>query len=181
MFEKVQIDSLKTVNQFNMKNNHKLYAAIVSAVMMLMLAIPAQAQLTNLHFGSYSITSIRPQSFTSVSGSVKVTVTNDTTSFVMQDISGKIYKLGTPMVQGHAADVYVPRGLSEVSVSGEASLCEGVGIWTILRCLIGFNINDYTADVSMTVTDEKGHVRTFTEEGMSVAAILNNLRARKRK
>lgn len=164
-----------------MKNNHNLYTAIVSALMMLMLAIPAQAQLTNLHFGGYSITKLRPQSFSSVIGSVKVTVTNDTTSFVMQDIRGKIYKLGTPLVQGHTEDVYVPHGLSEVNASGEASLCEGVGIWTILRCLIGFNINDYTADVYMTVTDEKGRTRTFAENGMSVAAVLNNLRARKKK
>ena len=164
-----------------MKNNLKLYAAIVTALMMLMLAIPAQAQLSNLHFGGYSITKLRPQSLSSVIGSVKVTVTNDTTSFVMQDIRGKIYKLGTPLVQGHAEDVYVPHGLSEVNASGEASLCEGVGIWTILRCLLGFNINDYTADVSMTVADEKGRTRTFTENGMSVAAVLNNLRARKKK
>ena len=163
-----------------MKNNHKLYVAIVSVMMLLMMAIPAQAQLSNLHFGGYSITSIRPHSFSSVGGSVKVTVRNDTTAFVMQDINGKIYKLGTPMVQGHAADVSVPRGLSEVSVQGEASLCEGISIWTILRCLIGFDINDYTADVSMTVIDEEGHSRTFFESGMSVAAILNNLRARKK-
>ena len=164
-----------------MKNNTKIYVALLSAMMLVLISLPAQAQLSNLHFGGYSITSIRPHSFSSVGGSVKVTVRNDTTAFVMQDINGKIYKLGTPMVQGHAADVSVPRGLSEVSVSGEASLCEGVGIWTILRCLIGFNINDYTADVSMTVIDEEGHTRIFVEEGMSVAAILNNLRARKRK
>ena len=162
-----------------MKNHHILFETMVIILVMMLISIPAQAQLSNLHFGGYSITSIRPHSFSSVGGSVKVTVRNDTTAFVMQDINGKIYKLGTPMVQGHAADVYVPRGLSEVSVSGEASLCEGVGIWTILRCLIGFDINDYTADVSMTVIDEEGHSRTFFESGMSVAAILNNLRARK--
>ena len=126
----------------------KIHVVLLSVMMLLMMAIPAQAQLSNLHFGGYSITSIRPHSFSSVGGSVKVTVRNDTTAFVMQDINGKIYKLGTPMV---------------------------------LRCLIGFDINDYTADVSMTVIDEEGHTRIFVENDMSVAAILNNLRARKRK
>ena len=137
-----------------MKNNTKIHAALVSAVLLVLMAVPVRAQLTNLHFGGYSITSLRPQSFSSVAGSVKVNVTNDTTSFVMKNISGKVYKLGTPLVQGNAADVFVPHGLSEVGVQGEASLCEGVGFLTILSCLFGFNINDYTADVSMTVVDE---------------------------
>ena len=144
-----------------MKTNNKILAAIVSAVMLVLMAVPARAQLSRLHFGGYSITSLRPQSFSSVTGSVKVTVTNDTTSFVMKNISGKVYKLGTPLVQGNAADVFVPHGLSEVGVQGEASLCEGVGFLTILSCLFGFNINDYTADVSMTVVDEQGHTRHF--------------------
>ena len=34
---------------------------------------------------------------------------------------------------------------------------------------------------SWTVIDEEGHTRIFVENDMSVAAILNNLRARKRK
>lgn len=153
---------------------------VLTIAVLSLVATPAKAQLSRLHFGGYSITSLRPQSFSSVAGSVKVTVTNDTTSFVMKNISGKVYKLGTPLVQGNAADVFVPHGLSEVGVQGEASLCEGVGFLTILSCLFGFNINDYTADVSMTVVDEQGHTRHFSENGMSVAAILNNLRARNR-
>ena len=137
---------------------------VLTIAVLSLVATPAKAQLSRLHFGGYSITSLRPQSFSSVSGSGKVTVTNDTTSFVMKSVSGKVYKLGTPLVQGHSGDVYVPHGLSEVSVQGEASLCEGVGLWTILSCLFGFDINDYTADVSMTVVDEKGNTRQFAEK-----------------
>ena len=158
----------------------KRIIVIVVVAVMGLVAEPARAQLSNLHFGGYSITSIRPQSFSAVSGSGHVTVTNDTTAFVMQNIKGIVYKLGTPMVQGRAGDVFVPRGKSDVSVNGEASLCEGISIWTILGCLWGFNINDYTADISMTVVDEKGNTRHFAENGMSIAAILNNLRARKK-
>lgn len=151
---------------------------ILTIAVLSLLATPARAQLSRLHFGGYSISSIRPQSFSAVSGSGVVTVTNDTISFSMKNIKGVVYKLGTPLVQGHAEDTFVPRGKSDVHVQGVASLCDGVGIWTLLGCLIGFDINEYTADVSMTVVDEAGNTRQFTESNMSIAAILNNLRAR---
>ena len=162
-----------------MIDKNKILAAILGVMLLVPVAVPARAQLSNLHFGGYSISSVRPQSFSSVSGSVKVTVTNDASSFVMKNISGKVYRQGTPLVQGHADDIFVPRGLSEIAVKGEASLCEGVGIMSILSCLFGFDINEYTADVSMTIVDNQGHTRHFSEKGMSVAAVLNNLRARK--
>lgn len=152
---------------------------ILVIVLLSLVAMPAQAQLSRLHFGGYTITSLQAQSFSTVAGSARITVTNDTTTFVMSGIKGTVYKLGVPMVDGRAEDIRVPHGKSDVNVRGVASLCEGISVWNVVSCLFGFNINDYTVDISMTITDSAGNQRDFAKDGMSVAAILGNVMARK--
>lgn len=133
----------------------------------------ASAQLSKLHFGNYKITSISPRSFRSVAGSGTVVVRNDVNSFTMSNIKGVVYKNDVPFVQGSTSNITVPAGISTVSVSGLASLCPGIGLMDVISCIF-FNAEDYTIDISMTVTTDEGE-REVALEKISVAAILNNL------
>lgn len=160
-------------------NRPKSLAGIVLAVILLVGAeLDSYAQLGSLHFGSYRITSILPRSFRSVDGELQVECSNRGQAFVMSDIEGVVYKLGRPFVSGHAGPVTVGKGKTTVVVDGNATLCEGISLWDVLECL-AFNASDYTIDVSMTITMADGRSRHFSRKGMSVAAILRNVRSHK--
>ena len=141
---------------------------------LLTLSVPAHAQLSRLKFISYKITSIVPTGLRSVKGSVEVAVRNDTTAFLMKGITGTIYRNGEPFVEGVCSDVRVADGESTVTPTGSVRLCDGVKLWAVLGCLIGFDIEEYTGDLSMTVIDVKGNKKYIKKEGLSVAEVLRN-------
>lgn len=142
---------------------------------------PAKAQLSRLHFRNYRITSIVPSSFRSVRGSVEVTLTNDTTAFTMSDIHGLVYRNGKPFVQGVCNDTHVARGTVTVRPAGTVQLCDSVSVWTVLRCMVNFDPDEYTGDLSMNIRDAKGHTRTYAKQGLPVGQLLNNKLKKKKK
>ena len=134
--------------------------------------------LSDLHFGSYKITGIHPKSLRSVDGSASVTCTNSGRTFTMSNIFGTVYKNGRAFVRGYAQPVSVPVGSSSVNISGNATLCEDITLWDVLAC-IAFRAEDYTVDVSMTITTDGGKSSfDYSRQGMSVADILHNIRNR---
>ena len=146
---------------------------------LLLTGQPAGAQLSRLTFGKYRIVSIKPLSFRSARGTVEVDVRCDTTTFLMHGISGRVYRNGEPFVQGTCSDVQVSRGSSTVSATGTVSLCEGVTLWNVLGCLVGFDIEEFTGDLDMTITDIKGNRRQYRKQGVSAAAVLRNRKHKK--
>ena len=147
----------------------------------LLWAQPARAQLSRLHFRNYRITSVVPSGFRSVRGSVEVTLTNDTTAFTMSNIQGIVYRDGKPFVEGVCNDTYVPRGTITVRPTGTVRLCDSVSLWTVLRCMVDFNPDEYSGDISMLITDAKGNQRTYAKEGVPVGKLLNNKLKKKKK
>ena len=138
------------------------------------MAIPAQAQLSRLSFGQYKISSISPRSLRSVDGAVQVQVRNDTTSFTMSNIRGIVYRNGTPFVQGYASDVNVNSGNNLITVPGNVSLCPGISLWSVLGCIVGFDIDEFTVDVAMTVTMADGSSRQLVKRGLKVGEVVRN-------
>ena len=163
------------LNGISLKQKHLLLVLLAALVL---VSTPAQAQLSRLKFGKYKITSVVPASFRSVKGSAEVAVTNDTTSFLMKDISGVIYRNGEPFVKGTSSDIRVLHGASVISATGHVSLCDGVSVWNVIRCMVDFNPEEFTGNLTMTVIDAKGNRRLVKKEGLSVAEVLKN---RKRK
>ena len=144
-------------------------------------AQPARAQLSRLHFRNYRITSIVPSGFRSVRGAVEVTLTNDTTAFTMTDIQGIVYRNGRPFVEGVCNDTYVPRGTITVRPTGTVRICDSISLWTVLRCMVDFNPDEFTGDLSMLISDAKGNQRTYAKEGVPVGKLLNNKLKKKKK
>ena len=157
----------------------KICIVIISIILMLLAGEDqASAQLSRLHFKGYKITKIAPTSFRSVRGTAEFYCLNDSLRFTMSNIRGTVYKKGVPFVSGSADPVTVPAGSSTVTVNGKASLCDGIGLWDVLQC-IAFKAEDYSIDVSMTIVNSKGIRRDYSKRGMSVSALLNNIRKKK--
>ncbi len=123
---------------------------LIIAASVLTLSLSAQSNL-GITFGNYRITSIQPQSFSSVNGSVALEVTNSSTPFTLSQIRGAVYKNGRRFIEGTAGDIFVASGASTLSIAGTASLCDGVGLLEVLRCFY-FDVNDYAIDISLIYT-----------------------------
>ena len=129
------------------------------------------AGFSGLDFGSFKITSIVPTSFTSIDGTVNLTVeANPYGKVIVTDVSGLIYKHGTPFIIGKADDMVIPAGKGSVDVQGHISLASTEALMTVLRDP-SINPADYSADVKATVK-VKGRVMIIEKQNMPLSRIL---------
>lgn len=131
----------------------KLIIFMVAMFAALAAADECRAQYDVLKFGDFGVSSIKPKGFKAVRGSVWVEVDNPQVGFTVSEIYGKLYKNGTPMIEGHADDYYVPQGSSRIDITGEASLCPDISIFDVLGLLF-FNPEEYTVDIKAIVIDD---------------------------
>ena len=110
-----------------------LTALAAAATMMLAVSAPAHAQLGDLKFGSYKVTSVVPTSFTSLDGTVAISVTNPVSKINITGISGVVYKGDVPFLIGSADDVVIPSGTTELSVTGHAALESVSSLFALVR------------------------------------------------
>lgn len=165
---------MTTFVQFQFIPMRKTICIFIAVLTALCLCQNANAQLSRLKFSKYKITGISIQSMRSVNGSLEICCRNDSTGFVMSDISGTVYKKGRAFVKGYTSPVRVSSGSSNLKISGNASLYDGISLWDVLSC-VAFNPDDYTIDVKMKVVNDKGATRIVDKRGIRVGSLLKRL------
>lgn len=150
---------------------YSLKTVLVSMLVLLCFSFEGRAQFSKLTIGDYGIQSIVPTSMTSVRGAVWADIHNSMQGFKVTGIRATVYDNGQPFVTGAANDVYVAAGSQRVVVSGEASLCPGVSIWSVLKVLF-FDPKDYSVDLSLTITLDSGESRTVVKNNLPVTVLL---------
>ena len=146
---------------------------IILLAALLFAAAPASAQLTKLRFVNYKLVKIVPLSLEKAKGTFAFDVVNGDGPFTMSNISGTVYKNGKQLVSGMTPNIEVPKGKSSFTIEGLANLSGSTNIMQVLQCIF-FKPEEYTIDVSLTVTDSKGKRKEIVELGMSVADLLGN-------
>ena len=126
---------------------------------------------SKLSIGKYGIDSIWPASFSSITGGVWVEIDNAGEGFTVSQIKGTVYREGSPFIKGTAENVYIAKGAGKYVVNGQASLCSGVSLFSILRVL-SFDPNVYSVDMSVVVTFDSGRQETLSVEKLPVSALL---------
>ena len=139
-------------------------------------ALVASAQehkevFSKLSIGKYGIDSIWPAGFSSVTGAVWVEIDNSADAFTVSQIKGTVYREGSPFVTGTANNVRIAKGKGKYVVNGQASLCSGVSLFSILRVL-SFDPNVYSVDMSVVVTFDDGRQEALSVEKLPVSALL---------
>lgn len=154
----------------------KLFCLFAAAVVFLIAASDACAQsnaqvFSKLKIRNFQIESIWPTSFSSVSGSVSAEVDNAGSGFSVSDIKGTIYKDGAPFVYGNINDVYIVKGHGKYKLSGNATLCSGVSLFSLLK-LLSFDPKSYSVDASVKVKFENGKTETLSVTRLPVSEFL---------
>ncbi|MBQ8838264.1 MAG: hypothetical protein IJ005_02980 [Bacteroidales bacterium] len=149
----------------------RILVILVLSVASLTVSEVCHAQFSRLSIGKYGISSIYPESFRAVNGSVWLEVTNPMEGFTVSDVQGVVYKDGTPFVTGSTSDFHIASGSGRRTISGRAALCDGVSLWTVLS-LLSFDPNDYSVDLSLRITMDSGQSRVVTKTGLPLKTLL---------
>ena len=161
----------------NIKNQFAVRTALAIATVVaaaLIFSTTASAQ----HFdglsvaGSYKINSLWPESFSAVSGSVTVKMSNSGEVRKYKDIRAVLYRNGGAFLNGTCGDIVVPKGESEILISGRASLGSGVSIFTVLGSALMTDLSAYTADVFFTDVAPDGTETLVVRQGVPVGKYL---------
>lgn len=150
----------------------KKFLAVLAASLCLALAFApeSKAQLSTLSFGDYHIVSVTPVSFTSLSGTMNISITNPGRKITISNINGMVYKDGIPFLIGNADDVVIAPGTNTVNVSGRASLQTTNALFALLANPT-IDPSRYTFDVTAEVT-VRHKTRTVTKKAVPLSYIL---------
>ncbi|MBR6002066.1 MAG: hypothetical protein IK045_04305 [Bacteroidales bacterium] len=149
----------------------KLVAALAA---LLLFAGAASAQ----HFdglsvtGSYKINSIWPESFSAITGSVTVKMSNTGEQRLYKDIRAVLYRGGTTFLNGTCNDIVVAKGESEVLINGRATIGSGVSIFTVLGSVLRTDLSAYTADLYFTDVAPDGTETPVARKGVPLSKYL---------
>ena len=138
------------------------------------IAVSASANggvYSKLSIGDYGIDNIWPAGMTAITGAVWVEIDNSGDAFTVSQIKGTVYREGSPFVTGTANNVRIAKGKGKYVVNGQASLCSGVSLFSILRVL-SFDPNVYSVDMSVVVTFDDGRQEALSVEKLPVSALL---------
>lgn len=152
---------------------------ILSLLLAALFSGTAHAQMSTLRFRGFEVKSIVPTGFRSVKATVELLMVNPgTRPFDMKDIQVVIYRNGAPYVTGECPSIPVDSGESAVSAVGTFKLCEGVTLWSVLRTMLSFHLEEFAADVSLSALGDSGQEQPFMLKGFSVQ---NAVRSRSKK
>ncbi len=117
-----------------------------------------------------------PSGLRSASWSVKLRVDNGTREFTISDVEGKVYDSGKMMGTLTAADVVVAKGSATYSLRGDLRLDKSVSVFDILSLVADFNLDDYTADLTLRVKPKGGSAQKIKLKNLSVKDLVGSIK-----
>ena len=152
----------------------KVLCILAAAFAAALLVCPESSAVTKggITVNSWSVTTVRPTSFTSIDGVVSLNLTSTRRKTVISGISGTIYKNdGQAFIIGKADDITIPRGESTIEVTGHGSL---ISYTALLSLLANPSLDpaDYTADIICTVKTGRRRARQVEMKGVPLSQFL---------
>lgn len=146
---------------------------LLTIILAASLAVSAMAAgFGPITISDWRISGITPTSFTSLDGSVALTVNNNSPKYTISGISAVIYnKEGEMFIIGSADDFVIPKGRSVVNVTGHGSLSSYSALLGVLKNF-SFNPSDYSIDVTATVKRGFSKAHPVTISRMPLSSIL---------
>lgn len=139
----------------------KLFVFLVAVFASVILAAQT-SPFAGLKIQGYKITSIWPQSFREVRGSVDVSISNTETVRVVRNVRANVLRNGSPFASGVCSDVTFLKGTNKYPLTGRVKLADGVSVWAAIGAALSFNPAEYMVEISMMMTHETGKTETIT-------------------
>ena len=154
-----------------MKN--KILVILLTAV----LWLGGCARPSDIKITSADIVSLSPSGLKSVSGAFSVGIHNPMFKFRVCDVRGKVYHNGKPLAD-FSADNFEVNGKSDekYDITGQARLCQGVSLLSVLSLARDLNPDDYTVDISADIK-AKGMKKHIERSNIPLTTLMNAAKA----
>jgi hypothetical protein len=136
----------------------------------------AAAQMSKLRCRGFDVKSVVPTGFRSVRATVELELVNKGKPFEMENVEVVVYRDGKPYVTGGCPLIEVEKGSYTAKLIGNFHLANGVSLWSVFRNLLNIQLEDYSADISLT---EKGDNNTATEQSFQLDGVTVAEKAKK--
>lgn len=146
---------------------------VMVGVMMVGMCGRAKAgDFSGLSVNSWKITTVKPTSFSSLDGAVRMNITNKGQRMIVTEISGVIYnKAGEMYVIGTAENLNIHRGTNDIDVIGHCSLSSYSILLSIMKNP-SIKPADYTADINATIKVGAGKPKQISKTGIPLSYFL---------
>ena len=148
-----------------MKSRH-LILPLLLTLLLFVLPSAGRHPLAGLALTGYSLQSIRPSSFHSLTGTVTVKVNNKGKQRSFHNVSAVLYQGGKKVASGRCSDMVFPSGQSESRVTAQIQIAREISIFTAIATAFSFKPSEYTADVVCAIVDADGRAETFVRRGI---------------
>lgn len=155
-----------------LRYNLRIIMIVLTAAFSIVLSDDCCAQYEKIKGGEFGIETLYPVSYSEVGGSVWMDVNNPYSGLTVSEVTCVVYRENQPFIEGVADPFIVPAGESRVVISGKAALCEGVTLIEVLKLVLVLDLDLYTVDMVMTVTDASGNSKVLKQKGRPVTELL---------
>lgn len=132
----------------------------------------AVAQIKYLSLKDYSIEKITLTGFSQYRIYAHLQIQNDTMTFVMRDISGKIYKNDKLIARGNISDMYLDKGQNNIDIRGDFTVPPFMTIHALFNVLIKRDFSLYTIDTDMILCFSSGEIKTLQKRKIPINGII---------
>ena len=120
--------------------------------------------MLHISIQSYRIDDITPVSFSTYFISAHVKIRNDTTSFAMSNISGRIYRQGRSFADVTISDIYLENGDNSIYLKGLYSISPGVSLFSLLKTISHQDFTLFSVDAELVVTFPSGDIKAVSKQ-----------------
>ena len=125
--------------------------------------------MQHISIQGYRIDYITPISFSTYSIAAHFQISNDTTSFAMSNISGRIYRQGRFFADGTVSDIYLESGNNSIYLKGLCSISPGVSLFSLLKTISRPDFTLFSIDAELVVTFPSGDIKAVSKQRVQLS------------
>ena len=131
------------------------------------------SRIKDIRLLSCAVESVSPIGLHGLNAELAVQVQNPAMQFTLTDIAGVLYYKGDPIVNYDADPIEVAaRSVAVYPLPCKATLASGVRLMDLISLMRGYDLNDFTTDVSAKVHLRSGLSKTLKFKDIPVKDLL---------
>ena len=131
------------------------------------------SRIKDIRLQSCSVESVSPIGLHGLNAELALQIQNPAMQFTLTDITGVVYHKGEPLVDFEADPIKVnARSVAVYPLPCQATLASGVRLMDVISLMRGYDLNDFTADVSAKIHLRSGIAKTLKFKDIPVKDLL---------
>ena len=145
----------------------------VICLLCLMTAISCKSSLSDaLKVTDYKINGLYPTGFSSVAGTLSISVDNNFKDLNFTDVYGEVYRNDVKFADINMAPFAIRKGSSSRNINLNASLAGGMNLLSLLSLVNNLDINEYTLTIHSKLAIGNGKPHDFSKEHLPLSRLL---------